>query len=132
MFVRFIENFARFTDWIYGHVPNDLFRAWMSNFVLYNHYSKIGGLQTLLFDIEKDPQERTNIAAENPEIVKELLEDVERYKMDIPRAAPYWMITKNWIDTFITGMVSNRMYSFGPPIGSFGCYDYIIIIHNLC
>merc|ERR1712141_733703 len=31
MFVRFIENLARFTDWLYGHVPNDLFRAWMSN-----------------------------------------------------------------------------------------------------
>ena len=81
----------------------------MSNFVLYNHYSKIGGLQTLLFDIEKDPQERNNIAAENPQIVKELLGDVERYKMDIPQAAPYWMITKNWVDTFIEGITIFRM-----------------------
>ena len=111
MFVRLIENLARFTDWLYGHVPNDLFRAWMSNFVLYNHYSKIGGLQTLLFDIEKDPQERNNLAAEHPEIVKELLGDVERYKMDIPQASPYWMITKNWVDTFIEGIIIVRMWN---------------------
>ena len=53
--------------------------------MLFNTYAKQGGLQTLLFDVERDPRETTNIAEQHPEIVKDLLADVEKYKKDQPK-----------------------------------------------
>ena len=101
--VRIMENLARLSDWLFGHVANDLTRIWFTNFILLNSYAKNGGFQTLLFDIENDPRETTNIADKHPDIVKDLLADIDIYKKDCPKTAPYWMITKNWVDTFITG-----------------------------
>ena len=90
-------------DWIFGHVENDYWNLWFKNYLLFNTYAKKGGLQTLLFDLENDPRETTNIADQYPDIVKDLLAGVERYKKDQPEAAPYWMITKDWPNTFIAG-----------------------------
>ena len=90
-------------DWTFGHVSNDLVRIFLSNQLLFKLYAKQEGFQTLLFDIENDPQEKNNIASKHPDIVKDLLLEISRYEKDIPDCAPYWMITKNWEDTFITG-----------------------------
>ena len=102
---QFIENLVRVMDWIFGTSENDLVRLFLSNIVLFKSYSKKEGFQTLLFDIEKDPQEKNNVADEYPDIVKDILSDVAVYEKDIPECAPYWMITKNWVDTFVTGKV---------------------------
>ena len=61
------------------------------------------GFQTLLFDIENDPQERIDIASEHPEIVNELLSEIERYEKDSLKGVPYWMLIRNLPDTFVTG-----------------------------
>ena len=102
--VRVLENLARLTDWLFGHVSNDLLRIWLTNFVLFNSYAKNGGIQTLLFDVENDPQEKVNLANKFPDVVEDILKDIEIYKKELPRTAPYWMITKNWVDTFVTGI----------------------------
>ena len=101
--VRVIENIVRLTDWVFGHVENDIMRLMLSNGVLFQTYAKNDGFQTLLFDIEKDPRETVNVAEEHPDIVKDILSDIDRYKKEIPANAPYWMITKNWGNTFVTG-----------------------------
>ena len=105
--VRIIENIVRFWDWLYGHTENDSLRVWLSNYLLFQTYSKKGGLQTLLFDIDNDPRETKNIAEEHPDIVEELLSEVERYKKHKPKASPYWMITKDWSNTFVPGRYQN-------------------------
>ena len=104
IFVRIIENIVRSWDWLFGHTENDYWRLWLSNYLLFQSYSKKGGFQTLLFDIDKDPRETTNIADEHPELVKELLSEVKKYLKDKPKASPYWMVTKDWsTTTFIAG-----------------------------
>ena len=103
--VRVIEAIVRLTDWIFGHVANDLMRLWLSNIVLFQTYSKNDGFQTLLFDIEKDPRETVNIAEKHPDIVKDNLRDIDHYKKEIHANSPYWMITKNWGNTFVTGTI---------------------------
>ena len=105
LMTRVIENLVRATDSIFGHVSNDLVRLFLSNQFLFKWYAKREGYQTLLFNIEKDPQETTNIASQHPDIVKDLLLDLDHYEKDIPVSAPYWMITKNWVNTFINGNI---------------------------
>ena len=104
---RIIENLVRMMDWMFGHVSNDLVRLFLSNQFLFKWYAKQEGFQTLLFDIENDPQEMTNIASTHADIVKDLLLEVGRYEKDIPECAPYWMITQNWKDTFVTGKLKS-------------------------
>ena len=98
-----VENLVRMMDWAFGHVSNDLARLLLTNHWLFKFYAKEEGFQTLLFDIENDPQEKNNIASEHPDVVEELLRIVRRYEKDIPECTPYWMVTRNWQDTFITG-----------------------------
>ena len=104
LFVRVIEKLVRITDWIFGLVSNDPLRDFLSAHFLLKTYAERDGFQTLLFDIENDPQETNNIAKKHPEIVKDMLKDIEHYKTEIPKSAPYWMVTDNWHDTFITGI----------------------------
>ena len=123
MVVRIIENTVRSWDWMFGHAENDYWRLWLSNYMLFQTYSKKGGLQTLLFDIENDVRETKNIADKHPDIVHELLLEVEEYKKHKPKSSPYWMVTKDWEETFVPGMykylykmsiyVENIKYSSG-------------------
>ena len=101
--VRIIENIVRSWDWMFGHAENDYWRLWLSNYALFQTYSKKGGLQTLLFDIENDVRETNNIADKHPNIVDELLLEAEEYKKHKPNASPYWMVTKDWHQTFVPG-----------------------------
>ena len=108
---KFIENLVRMMDWSFGHVLNDMARLFLSNQFLFKWYARQEGFQTLLFDIKNDPQEKTNIASEHPDVVKDLLLEVSRYEKDIPECAPYWMITQNWEDTFVTGNLKSSHLS---------------------
>ena len=107
-FVRIIENTVRFWDWLFGHVENDYWRLWLSNYALFQSYSKKGGVQTLLFDIENDYRETTNLADKLPHIVQELLMEAKEYTKHKPKASPYWMVTENWGETFIPGKSIHR------------------------
>ena len=104
MVVRIVENIVRSWDWLFGHAENDYWRLWLSNYALFQTYSKKGGLQTLLFDIDNDLRETKNIADKHPEIVDELLLEVEEYKKYKQNSSPYWMVMKDWKQTFVPGM----------------------------
>ena len=80
IFVRIIEYIVRITDWIRGNVSNDIVRLWLSNVMLFNNYAKQEGFQTMLFDIENDPRETVDIAERHPDIVKDILKDIDGYK----------------------------------------------------
>ena len=75
----------------------------LSNSFLCKSYIMKHGFQTLLFDIENDPQERINIATEHPEIVNELLSEIEHYEKESLGGVPYWMLIRNLPDTFVAG-----------------------------
>ena len=57
----------------------------------------------MLFDIESDPREEHNIAGDNPDIVADLLGDVEELKKGRPRHPRYWMMSPNWTQGFVEG-----------------------------
>ena len=108
LFVRLIENTVRFWDWLFGHVENDYWRIWLSNYILFNSHANPGGVQTLLFDIENDYRETTNIAHTHPRVVEELLIEAKEYLKHKPKNSPYWMVTENWEETFIPGKYITR------------------------
>ena len=57
----------------------------------------------MLFDIESDPREEHNIAGDHPDIVADLLGDVEELKKGRPRHPRYWMMSPNWTHGFVAG-----------------------------
>ena len=63
------------------------------------------GSQLMLFDLESDPREERNIAADHPEIVEDLLRDVEGLKKGRPHHPRYWMMSPNWTQGFVAGKV---------------------------
>ena len=75
----------------------------LANSFLCKSYIMKHGFQTLLFDIENDPQERINIATEHQEIVNELLSEIENYEKESLEGVPYWMLIRNLPDTFVAG-----------------------------
>jgi arylsulfatase A len=57
----------------------------------------------LLFDLEVDPSERFDLAADNPEIVAKLVKIAEDYKMEIARLDENrelkdWFLSDKWVD----------------------------------
>ena len=59
----------------------------------------------MLFDVESDPREERNIAGDHPEIVADLLREVEELKKGRPRHPRYWMMSPNWTQGFVAGEV---------------------------
>ena len=57
----------------------------------------------MLFDIESDPREEHNIAGDHPDIVADLLGDVEELEKGRPRHPRYWMMSPNWTQGFVAG-----------------------------
>jgi len=80
------------------------------NLWLFNHYAKGRRKEenTLLFNIALDPEERRNLAPELPNIVEELLEEVEAIKIQRPYTPRYWMVSNNWTEGFVEGDCSNQ------------------------
>src|SRR5690606_38060979 len=50
---------------------------------------RVGTNPVLLFDLEKDVSETTNLAERHPEVVKQLLKDIENWEAQLP--APRWL-----------------------------------------
>jgi len=108
LLARLFEVMARMLDWLLGEGPCDSIRMLMFNIWLFNHYSQGNSAKTLLFNIAKDPEERRNLADEFPEIVTELLKEVEVIKQDIPASPRYWMVSYNWTNGFVKGDCSGQ------------------------
>ena len=74
------------------------------NMLLFQHYAKKEGSKLMLFDLDKDPWEENNIAQNYPEIVHDILEDIEELKKKRPKHPKYWMMSSNWTEGFIPGV----------------------------
>ena len=66
----------------------------------------------MLFDIESDPREEHNIAGDHPDIVADLLGDVEKLKKGRPRHPRYWMMSPNWTHGFVPGKFTLVIHKF--------------------
>ena len=73
------------------------------NMLLFQHYAKTEGSKLLLFDLESDPSEEKNIADNFPDIVNDILKDVEELKQKRPKHPKYWMMSTNWTEGFVPG-----------------------------
>ena len=67
---------AKKNDYLISEGPNDSIRN--NRWKLYTRYPTGGPNIFELYDISKDPQEKNNLAIENPEIVKELFNNLNR------------------------------------------------------
>ena len=74
----------------------------------------------MLFDLEEDPEERKDIASQNPDIVQvlllrgkmstwrvssqpttclqDLLGEIEKIRSNMPASPRYWMVSPNWTE----------------------------------
>ena len=96
--LRFFEN-------IFGDGPMDVPADIAINMLLYQHYAKKEGYKMLLFDLESDPHEKNDISNDFPEIVNNLLKDVEELKERRPVHPRYWMMSPNWTkEGFVPGL----------------------------
>jgi hypothetical protein len=107
-FARGIEKFIRFIEYFFGNGPIDVPWDIAINMVLFTKYASLAGHQMLLFDIEQDPEERQDISTDHPDIVKELLEKIEKIKVKRPHHPHYWMMSPNWTEGFIQGDCSGQ------------------------
>lgn len=100
---KLLESITRGLEWMFGNGRSDNTALFLKNYVLFRLYQGRQQDKVLLFDIEADPTERNNLAAEKPEIVKELLDEIEKYKAAMPPQARYWMVNQNWTEAFVPG-----------------------------
>ena len=98
------EHFARFMDWIFGEGPCDNFRMMIHNLWLFNSYAaSIDPNRPLLFNVKEDPEEKYNLAEEKPEVMEDMIKDVDKILASKPRPPKYWLTSRNWTDGFTEG-----------------------------
>ena len=91
-------------DWIFGEGPCDNFRMLIHNLWLFNSYAaSIDPSQPLLFNVKEDPQEKYNLAGEKPEVIEDMIKDVDKILASKPRPPKYWLTSRNWTDGFTEG-----------------------------
>lgn len=68
------------------HLPRPAKRPWLDSFALNRHIAPVDDItleEPLLFNLEDDPSETNDIAAQHPEVVAELLTLAEKARADI-------------------------------------------------
>ena len=105
---RMLEGFVRFLENIFGPGPCDVPHIVALNLVLSSIYNRAEGYKTLLFDLEADPEEKTDISDSHPDVVKDLLEEIAKIKKNLPYHPRYWMVNSDWTKSFIPGDCSGQ------------------------
>jgi len=100
---RVLELIVRGFEWVFGNGPCDPVHIILMNSALFNQYKSRAEPRVMLFDVEKDPEEREDIADQHPHIVKDLLERVEKVRAKMPSSPRYWMVSPNWTQAFLPG-----------------------------
>ena len=106
MYDLFFKITLRVLEYLFGDGPMDVPSDIAINMILFQHYAKQEGSKLMLFDLESDPIEQNDIASEFPDIVDDLLKDVEELKKKRPKHPRYWMMSPNWTEGFIPGIHS--------------------------
>ena len=78
------------------------------NLLLSSIYNRREGYKTILVDLEADPEEKYDIADSHPDVVKDLLAEIEKIKRNLPFHPRYWMANQNWTQSFIPGDCSGQ------------------------
>lgn len=89
-------------DWIFGEGPCDNFRMMIFNSWLFNHYSRDSN-ETLLFNLDDDPEEKFNLAPKMSSVVEDMRKDIEEILVKRPKHPRYWLSSRNWTDGFKPG-----------------------------
>uniref|UniRef100_A0A7M5WS83 Sulfatase N-terminal domain-containing protein n=2 Tax=Clytia hemisphaerica TaxID=252671 RepID=A0A7M5WS83_9CNID len=84
------EQLSRLFDAVWGERKAEVYRMALTNFLLFLSYSKRIGPQLMLFDLEKDVEERYNIAGGHPEIVADILKTLDEIKRKSPPMSEYY------------------------------------------
>jgi len=100
---RALELIVRGFEFIFGNGPCDPVHIILMNSVLFNQYRSRNKPRVMLFDIEKDPQERLDIADQHPQVVKDLLGRIDSIRGKMPPSPRYWMVSPNWTQAFLPG-----------------------------
>jgi len=98
-----IERLMKLLDDYFGVGKPEMLKKILLHFGVFLVNGKRIGHQTMLFDLEADPEERDNIAEKNADIVTLLLGRVEEIKKERPQQQLYWMKHKRWDDSFVPG-----------------------------
>ena len=62
----------------------------------------------MLFDLEKDPEERDDISAQHPKLTQELLNTIEAFKEKLPSMPHYWMVDTKFLENRVSGDCSGQ------------------------
>ena len=84
-----IEKMARLMDYTFGERRAEMYRAFFSNFVLFQVYQRRIGPQVMLFDLDTDVREQYNIAESHPDVVSDILATMNKIKAQSPQQADY-------------------------------------------
>jgi len=94
----FVEIFMKWLEALYDTGPIDLIGDLVVTHIVYYQNMFYNPPETLLFDLEADPQETTNIARENADIVNEFSAYLEEMKKKRPHHPKYWLVSQEWAD----------------------------------
>ena len=109
IYPRILENFVRLMEFIFGNGPCDIFIHGMAlNVLLFNKYVEDNGVKTMVFDLERDPEERVDISGTHPKVTRNLVEAIQEHKHKRPYHYRYWMVNPSWVDSFTPGDCSNQ------------------------
>ena len=88
-----IEKLIKVLEDMFGSGPIDLIGDLLVTHIVYYNYmlNQKGMDDVMLFDLERDPEERNNIAKSNPKIVEEFQRKLDTLKAKRPKHPRYWV-----------------------------------------
>lgn len=99
---RMLEIIVRIYEWIFGNGPTDILpHGVLLNIFLFNHYiaKNEGKVKTLLFNLEDDPNETTDLAnsKEHHKALRGMFLALQEVKHNKPVPIhQYWLVHPDW------------------------------------